>query len=120
VLQDQVKIGNFVEVKNAQFATASKANHLSYVGDAEIGEQVNIGAGVITCNYDGANKHKTIIADKVFIGSDVQLIAPIKIGAGVTIAAGTTVMKDVPDGVLVLNTKQQQHITGWQRPEKKK
>ena len=83
-----------------------------------MGEQVNIGAGTITCNYDGANKHKTIIENNVFIGSDVQLIAPIKIGAGVTIAAGTTVRRDVAAGGLVFNPKQQQHLTGWQRPKK--
>ena len=118
ILKDRVRIGNFVEVKNATIAADSKANHLSYIGDADVGEQVNIGAGTITCNYDGANKHKTIIENNVFIGSDVQLIAPIKIGAGVTIAAGTTVRRDVAAGGLVFNPKQQQHLTGWQRPKK--
>ena len=116
VLQDKVKIGNFVEVKNSVVGVASKANHLSYIGDADIGAQVNVGAGVITCNYDGVNKHKTFIADNVSIGADVQLIAPITVGKGATIAAGTTVMKDVPEQVLVLNSKQQQHLAGWQRP----
>lgn len=118
VLKDQVKIGNFVEVKNTVVGVASKANHLSYLGDADIGAQVNIGAGVITCNYDGVSKHKTVIADNVSVGADVQLIAPITVGNGATIAAGTTVMKDVPEQVLVLNTKQQQHLSGWQRPVK--
>lgn len=119
VLKDQVKIGNFVEIKNTEINEASKANHLSYLGDATIGSQVNIGAGVITCNYDGANKHKTIIGAQVSVGADSQLIAPINIGQGATIAAGTTVMKDVPEQVLVLNTKQQQHLLNWHRPIKK-
>jgi bifunctional UDP-N-acetylglucosamine pyrophosphorylase/glucosamine-1-phosphate N-acetyltransferase len=118
VLQDKVKIGNFVEVKNAVIGVASKANHLSYLGDTDIGTQVNIGAGVITCNYDGANKHKTTIGNNVSVGADVQLIAPVIVGNGATIAAGTTVMKDIPEQVLALNAKQQQHVDGWQRPTK--
>ena len=119
-LQDKVKIGNFVEVKNSNIAMGAKASHLSYLGDAEIGENVNIGAGVITCNYDGAYKHKTIIGNNAYIGADAQLIAPIVVGKGSTIAAGTTVMKNIPNDVLVLNTKQQQHIKGWNRPQKVK
>lgn len=118
VLKERVKIGNFVEIKNAIIAVDSKVNHLSYIGDADIGEKVNVGAGTITCNYDGVNKYRTTIENNVFIGSDVQLIAPITIGEGSTIAAGTTVMKDVPRGALALNTKQQQHVAGWQLAKK--
>ncbi len=118
VLKERVKIGNFVEIKNAIIAVDSKVNHLSYIGDADIGEKVNVGAGTITCNYDGVNKYRTTIENNVFIGSDVQLIAPITIGEGSTIAAGTTVMKDVPKGALALNTKQQQHVAGWQLAKK--
>lgn len=118
VLKERVKIGNFVEIKNAIIAVDSKVNHLSYIGDADIGEKVNVGAGTITCNYDGVNKYRTTIENNVFIGSDVQLIAPITIGEGATIAAGTTVMKDVPKGALALNTKQQQHVAGWQLAKK--
>lgn len=117
-LGDHARLGNFVEVKNAEIGKASKANHLSYIGDAQIGEQVNIGAGTITCNYDGANKHKTIIGNDVFIGSDTQLVAPVAIGNGATIAAGTTILKDVPEGKLVLNSKQTKIIAEWQRPQK--
>jgi bifunctional UDP-N-acetylglucosamine pyrophosphorylase/glucosamine-1-phosphate N-acetyltransferase len=113
-------VGNFVEVKNANIGVGSKANHLSYVGDADIGAGVNIGAGTITCNYDGANKHRTIIEDNVFVGSDTQLVAPVRVGRGVTIAAGTTVWKDVPEATLALNEKTQIAKTGYVRPVKKK
>ncbi|HTR05666.1 MAG TPA: bifunctional UDP-N-acetylglucosamine diphosphorylase/glucosamine-1-phosphate N-acetyltransferase GlmU [Paraburkholderia sp.] len=119
-LADEVHVGNFVEVKNANIGTGSKANHLSYVGDADVGAGVNIGAGTITCNYDGANKFRTIIEDNVFVGSDTQLVAPVRVGRGVTIAAGTTVWKDVPEGTLVLNEKTQIAKTGYVRPVKKK
>ena len=98
----------------------TKAGHLSYLGDAEIGDNVNIGAGTITCNYDGANKHKTVIGDDVFVGSDSQLVAPVTVGKGVTIAAGTTVTRDVADNELVLSRVPQVHKQGWQRPVKKK
>ncbi|WP_322049279.1 bifunctional UDP-N-acetylglucosamine diphosphorylase/glucosamine-1-phosphate N-acetyltransferase GlmU [Paraburkholderia sp. J67] len=119
-LADEVHVGNFVEVKNANIGLGSKANHLSYVGDADVGAGVNIGAGTITCNYDGANKHRTVIEDQVFVGSDTQLVAPVRVGRGVTIAAGTTVWKDVAEGALVLNEKTQIEKTGYVRPVKKK
>lgn len=119
-LADAVHVGNFVEVKNANIGTGSKANHLSYVGDADVGAGVNIGAGTITCNYDGANKHRTVIEDNVFVGSDSQLVAPVRVGRGVTIAAGTTVWKDVADNVLVLNDKTQVEKAGYVRPVKQK
>jgi bifunctional UDP-N-acetylglucosamine pyrophosphorylase/glucosamine-1-phosphate N-acetyltransferase len=118
-LADEVHIGNFVEVKASTLGLRSKANHLAYVGDSTVGRDVNIGAGTITCNYDGANKHRTEIGDEVHIGSDVQLVAPVKVGRGSTVGAGTTVWQDVPEGGLVLNPRQQQHRTGWQRPKKK-
>ena len=120
ILGDDVHVGNFVEVKNAVFGQGSKANHLSYVGDSDVGARVNIGAGTITCNYDGANKHRTVIEDDVFVGSDSQLVAPVRVGRGVTIAAGTTVWKDVGEGELVLNEKTQVSKSGYVRPVKKK
>ncbi|NSL19409.1 bifunctional UDP-N-acetylglucosamine diphosphorylase/glucosamine-1-phosphate N-acetyltransferase GlmU [Tatlockia micdadei] len=113
------KIGNFVETKNAVFAEGTKASHLSYLGDVTIGKEVNIGAGTITCNYDGANKHQTIIEDGVFIGSDTQLVAPVRIGANATIGAGSTIRKDVPEGELTLTVSKQKTILGWKRPVKK-
>jgi bifunctional UDP-N-acetylglucosamine pyrophosphorylase/glucosamine-1-phosphate N-acetyltransferase len=119
-LADEVHIGNFVEVKNSNIGHGSKANHLTYVGDSDIGERVNLGAGTITCNYDGANKHRTIIEDDVFVGSDTQLVAPVRVGRGVTIAAGTTVWKDIAEDVLVLNDKKQIAKTGYVRPVKQK
>ncbi len=119
-LADDAHVGNFVEVKNAVLGAGSKANHLTYIGDADIGARVNIGAGTITCNYDGANKFRTEIGDDVFVGSDTQLVAPVRIGAGATIAAGTTVWKDVADGMLVLNDKTQTARAGYVRPVKKK
>jgi bifunctional UDP-N-acetylglucosamine pyrophosphorylase/glucosamine-1-phosphate N-acetyltransferase len=119
-LGDEVHIGNFVEVKASTFGRGSKANHLAYVGDSSVGSAVNIGAGTITCNYDGASKHRTVIEDDVHIGSDVQLIAPVTIGKGATIAAGATITKDVPPGGLTLTAKQQLTKPDWQRPRKKK
>ncbi len=119
-LAQAAHVGNFVEMKKAMLGKGSKAGHLSYLGDAEIGAKVNIGAGTITCNYDGANKSKTIIGDNVFVGSDTQLVAPVSVAAGATIAAGTTVMKDVTDAALVYNRKEQNSKAGWQRPVKKK
>ena len=116
---EAVHIGNFVEVKASAIGAGSKANHLSYIGDTEIGRNVNVGAGTITCNYDGANKHRTVIEDEVFVGSDTQLVAPVTVGRGATIAAGTTVWRDVPPGMLALNEKTQQARTGYQRPKKK-
>ena len=121
ILQADTHVGNFVELKNAQLDIGSKINHLSYVGDAEIGKNVNIGAGTITCNYDGANKFKTIIEDGAFIGSDTQLIAPVTIGKNATIAAGSTITKDVPAGGLtVCRAKEQKTYASWQRPVKLK
>lgn len=119
VLADEVHIGNFVEVKKSTLGQASKASHLSYIGDAEIGARVNVGAGTITCNYDGVNKHKTIIEDDVFIGSDTQLVAPVRVGAGATLGAGTTLTEDAPSGKLTLSRSPQKTIERWQRPVKK-
>jgi bifunctional UDP-N-acetylglucosamine pyrophosphorylase / glucosamine-1-phosphate N-acetyltransferase len=119
-LAENNHIGNFVELKATKMAAHSKANHLSYVGDARVGQNVNIGAGTITCNYDGAFKHITIIEDDVHIGSDTQLVAPVTVGRGSNTAAGTTVWKDVPPGSLVLNTKDQVNRAGWVRPRKSK
>ncbi|OXJ00623.1 MULTISPECIES: bifunctional UDP-N-acetylglucosamine diphosphorylase/glucosamine-1-phosphate N-acetyltransferase GlmU [Burkholderia] len=119
-LADEAHVGNFVEVKNAVIGHGSKANHLTYIGDADIGARVNIGAGTITCNYDGANKFRTVIEDDVFVGSDTQLVAPVRVGRGVTIAAGTTIWKDVADGLLALNEKTQTAKSGYVRPVKKK
>lgn len=117
-LAPHCKIGNFVETKNAKFGEGSKANHLSYIGDADIGKQVNIGAGTITCNYDGVNKHKTIIEDHAFIGSDTQLVAPVKVGAHATIGAGSTIRDDAPCDALTLTPNRQKSILGWRRKEK--
>ncbi|MFM0235872.1 bifunctional UDP-N-acetylglucosamine diphosphorylase/glucosamine-1-phosphate N-acetyltransferase GlmU [Paraburkholderia sediminicola] len=119
-LQDESHVGNFVEVKNSVLGHGSKANHLTYIGDADVGARVNIGAGTITCNYDGANKFRTIIEDDVFVGSDTQLVAPVRVKRGVTIAAGTTVWKDVEEDMLVLNDKTQTSKPGYVRPTKKK
>lgn len=118
-LADQVKIGNFVEVKKSSLGVGSKANHLAYVGDSSIGHDVNIGAGVITCNYDGANKSQTVIGDHVFVGSDVQLIAPVEIGDGATIGAGSTITRNVEPGKLALSRPKQKTIDNWRRPLKK-
>jgi len=120
VLGNDVHIGNFVEVKNSQFDAHSKANHLAYVGDASVGSRVNIGAGTITCNYDGANKHRTVIEDDAFIGSDTQLVAPVTVGKGATLGAGTTLTKDAPAGSLTVSRAKQVSIPGWQRPVKQK
>lgn len=121
ILQNDTHVGNFVELKNAQVDTGSKINHLSYVGDATIGKQVNIGAGTITCNYDGANKFRTVIEDEAFIGSDTQLIAPVTVGKRATIAAGSTITQDAPaDALTFCRTKDQVSIVGWKRPIKKK
>jgi bifunctional UDP-N-acetylglucosamine pyrophosphorylase/glucosamine-1-phosphate N-acetyltransferase len=118
-LANDVHIGNFVEVKNSKIAANSKANHLAYVGDSIVGSRVNIGAGTITCNYDGVNKHQTIIEDDVFIGSDTQLVAPVRVGRGATLGAGTTLTKDAPPHQLTVSRAKQISIQ-WQRPVKKK
>jgi bifunctional UDP-N-acetylglucosamine pyrophosphorylase/glucosamine-1-phosphate N-acetyltransferase len=117
-LADDVHIGNFVEVKASAFGHGSKANHLAYVGDSTVGSNVNIGAGTITCNYDGANKHRTVIEDDVHICSDVQLIAPVTVGKGATIGAGATISKDVPPGGLTVTEKKQVSKPEWKRPRK--
>lgn len=117
-LADEVHIGNFVEVKNATVGNFSKANHLAYIGDAQIGERVNVGAGTITCNYDGANKHLTVIEDDAFIGSDTQLVAPVRVGKGATLGAGTTLTKDAPAGSLTISRAKQVTLEGWKRPTK--
>jgi bifunctional UDP-N-acetylglucosamine pyrophosphorylase/glucosamine-1-phosphate N-acetyltransferase len=119
-LGQDVHIGNFVEIKNTRIAAHSKANHLAYVGDATVGSRVNIGAGTITCNYDGANKFQTVIEDDAFIGSDSQLVAPVRVGKGATLGAGTTLTKDAPEGKLTVSRARQTTIEGWQRPTKKK
>lgn len=118
-LDEEVHVGNFVELKKVHLGKGTKAGHLTYLGDSQIGRNVNIGAGTITCNYDGANKFKTIIEDDVFVGSDTQLIAPVKIGKGVTIAAGTTVTHDVAENNLVISRVKQKCIKNWKRPIKK-
>ena len=118
-LANEVHIGNFVEVKNSSIDVGSKANHLSYIGDTTVGKKVNVGAGTITCNYDGANKFKTIIEDNVFIGSDTQLIAPVKIAKGSTIGAGSTITRNTPPEELTLSRAKQISLSGWKRPVKK-
>jgi bifunctional UDP-N-acetylglucosamine pyrophosphorylase / glucosamine-1-phosphate N-acetyltransferase len=119
-LGEDVHVGNFVEIKNSKVAAHSKANHLAYVGDADVGSRVNIGAGTITCNYDGANKFRTIIEDEAFIGSDSQLVAPVTVGKGATIGAGTTLTKNAPAGKLTISRPKQLTIENWTRPVKVK
>ncbi len=121
VLGPETHVGNFVELKNAAVDAGSKINHLSYVGDASVGKKVNIGAGTITCNYDGANKFRTIIEDNAFIGSDTQLVAPVTVGMGATVAAGSTITKDAPaDALTLCRAREQKSIKGWKRPQKMK
>jgi len=119
-LAEDVHIGNFVEVKNSTIAAHSKANHLAYIGDATVGSRVNVGAGTITCNYDGAHKHRTVIEDDVFIGSDTQLVAPVTVGKGATLGAGTTLTKDAPPDALTVSRPKQISVAGWKRPVKQK
>ena len=114
-VKSKAKIGNFVEVKKSIIGRGSKANHLSYIGDSLLGEDVNIGAGTITCNYDGLEKHQTIIGNRVFVGSNVELVAPVKVGSGSSIGAGTTVTKDVPEGALAISRVKQKNIRGWSK-----
>ena len=118
-LAEGVKAGNFVEIKKSRIASGSKVNHLTYIGDTDMGSGVNIGAGTITCNYDGANKHRTTIGDRVFVGSGVQLVAPVEIGADATIGAGSTISKPVPAGKLTVARARQVTIEGWRKPQKK-
>ena len=119
-LAARAKVGNFVEAKNSRIGAGSKVNHLSYVGDATVGADVNVGAGTITCNYDGAAKHRTTIGDDAFIGSGVMLVAPVEIGAGATIGAGSTITKDAPAGTLSIARSRQTVVEGWRRPVKKR
>jgi bifunctional UDP-N-acetylglucosamine pyrophosphorylase/glucosamine-1-phosphate N-acetyltransferase len=119
-LHDDAHVGNFVEIKNSEIGKGSKANHLSYIGDSTVGSRVNIGAGTITCNYDGANKHRTVIEDDAFIGSDTQLVAPVTVGKGATIGAGSTITTNAPAGELTISRGRQTTITGWKRPQKGK
>ena len=118
VLAEDVHVGNFVEIKKSSFAAHSKANHLAYIGDATVGSRVNIGAGTITCNYDGANKFQTVIEDDAFIGSDTQLVAPVTVGRGATLGAGTTLTRDAPADTLTVSRAKQTSIPGWKRPRK--
>lgn len=118
-LGPEVHIGNFVEVKKSTIGARSKANHLAYIGDAEIGQRVNIGAGTITCNYDGVNKHKTVIEDDAFIGSDSQLVAPVTVGRGATLGAGTTLTKNAPPDALTVSRAKQLSLSSWERPKPK-
>lgn len=119
-LAAKAKVGNFVEIKNANIGLGSKVNHLSYIGDTDMGADVNIGAGTITCNYDGANKHRTVIGDRVFVGSDTQLVAPVTIEDGATIGAGSTIRRSAPADALTLTTSEVRTVKGWKRPIKKK
>ncbi|MEC9375423.1 MAG: bifunctional UDP-N-acetylglucosamine diphosphorylase/glucosamine-1-phosphate N-acetyltransferase GlmU [Pseudomonadota bacterium] len=119
-VRDHARVGNFVEIKKTVLGEGSKANHLTYLGDAEIGSNVNVGCGTITCNYDGAQKHKTVIGDNAFIGSGVELVAPVTVEEGATIGAGSTISKDAPEGKLTLERAQQKTISGWIRPTKNK
>src|SRR5574340_167323 len=119
-LARDVHVGNFVEIKNSQIDAGSKVNHLSYIGDATVGKHVNIGAGTITCNYDGAHKHRTVIEDDVFVGSDTQLVAPLTVGHGATLGAGTPLTQNAPAGELTLSRARQLTINGWKRPLKQK
>ena len=118
LLKESSHVGNFVEIKNTELGKGSKANHLTYLGDSEIGSDVNIGAGTITCNYDGTNKHKTIIGDGAFIGSNTQLVAPVTVGKNATIGAGSTITRNADDGALTLSRPEQKVIKGWKRPGK--
>jgi len=119
-VRDRARVGNFVELKKTVLGPGSKSMHLAYLGDATIGEQVNVGAGVITCNYDGVKKHQTIIEDGAFVGSDTQLIAPVTVGKGAYIGTGTTVREDVPDGALAVSAGKQRNLEGWVEEKKKR
>jgi bifunctional UDP-N-acetylglucosamine pyrophosphorylase/glucosamine-1-phosphate N-acetyltransferase len=118
-MKEKSRVGNFVEMKKSTLGKGSKANHLSYLGDTEVGEGANIGAGTITCNYDGVNKFKTIIGDGAFIGSNSAIVAPANIGANATVGAGSVVTKEVSDNELAIARAKQRNVSNWQRPEKK-
>jgi bifunctional UDP-N-acetylglucosamine pyrophosphorylase/glucosamine-1-phosphate N-acetyltransferase len=120
VLGAKAHVGNFVEIKNARLGNGSKAGHLTYLGDAQIGDNCNIGAGTITCNYDGANKWQTVLGNDVFIGSNNSLVAPVSLGDGATTGAGSTISQEVPAAALGVGRAKQRNITGWKRPEKHK
>jgi bifunctional UDP-N-acetylglucosamine pyrophosphorylase/glucosamine-1-phosphate N-acetyltransferase len=120
IIGPEARVGNFVEMKNTSLGAGSKSSHLSYLGDAEIGAQVNIGAGTITCNYDGVSKHKTTIEDGAFIGSDTQLIAPVTVGKGAYVGTGTTIREDVPPGALAVSAGKQRNLEGWVEQKRKK
>ncbi|MBI5561206.1 MAG: bifunctional UDP-N-acetylglucosamine diphosphorylase/glucosamine-1-phosphate N-acetyltransferase GlmU, partial [Deltaproteobacteria bacterium] len=120
IIGDSARIGNFVEVKKTTIGRNTKANHLSYLGDAVIGKDVNIGAGTITCNYDGFKKYKTVVKDGAFIGSDTQLVAPVTVGKGAYIGSGSTITKDVPPGAIGISRAEQRVIKGWVRRKRKK
>lgn len=117
-LGDEAKVGNFVEIKKSKLGRHSKVNHLSYIGDSELGQGVNIGAGTITCNYDGVNKFNTIIGDNVFIGSNTALVAPVTVASGATVGAGSVITKDVAEKQLAIARGRQSNLDGWQRPQK--
>jgi bifunctional UDP-N-acetylglucosamine pyrophosphorylase/glucosamine-1-phosphate N-acetyltransferase len=119
-IRDRARVGNFVELKKTVLGAGSKAMHLTYLGDATIGAQVNVGAGVITCNYDGVNKNATVIEDGAFVGSDTQLIAPVTVGKGAYIGTGTTIRENVPEGALAVSAGKQRNIEGWVAERKKK
>ena len=119
VIGERAKVGNFVEIKNAHIGEGAKANHLAYIGDADIGTETNVGAGTITCNYDGANKSKTKIGKNAFIGSNSSLVAPVSIGDEATVAAGSTITKDVKARDLAVGRSSQKNVAGWMRPKKK-
>ena len=113
VLEAQARVGNFVEIKQARLGKGAKANHLAYLGDAEVGEGANIGAGVVTCNYDGLDKHRTTIGAGAFVGSDTMLVAPVEVGTGASTAAGSVVTQDVPPGALAVGRSKQRNVPGW-------
>ncbi|MGI9335408.1 MAG: bifunctional UDP-N-acetylglucosamine diphosphorylase/glucosamine-1-phosphate N-acetyltransferase GlmU, partial [Gammaproteobacteria bacterium] len=119
-LAENVRVGNFVEIKNSRLGAGSKSNHLTYIGDTHVGDAVNVGAGTIVCNYDGANKHRTVIGDRAFIGSGVELVAPVTVREGATIAAGSTITSDAPPDKLTIARARQTTLDGWRRPVKKK
>src|SRR5690606_23761670 len=118
-LDEDAKIGNFVEIKKSRIGRGSKVNHLSYVGDSSLGKDVNVGAGTITCNYDGVNKSQTVIGDDVFIGSNAALVAPVRIAAGATVAAGSVITRDVQEKQLAVGRSRQENKDGWKRPHKR-